>query len=110
MAVHRFKCPDCSATWGSGRSLAAHRRIHKPKPRPYIPPPAPKRTTIEEVPSSFSTDNEDLTLLDCKLKVGDTFYHVRKFVITRTERVEGSKDVKVRAKCTKRHYSLHEPT
>jgi hypothetical protein len=81
----------------SERGLYQHERIA----HPYIPPPAPKRTT-EIAPF----DEEDYTLLNGKyLSLGDVVWLGRKAVITKITKTENSNDIGVILCITKKWWS-----
>ena len=83
-------------------------RIHNHKMHPYIPappPPAPKR----EVFVADSGLPETFNLKGAKLDIGDVFYHVKKLVVKRMVKVEGSETLEVEADVTKRWWSSTHP-
>ncbi len=92
------KCAKCGIGFASTRGLS----IHHSRMHPYVPPPAPKKTTEQEPIETWET-----TLLGARkqLGLGDVFWHVRKCVITRITVTEGSNDIAITARVTKRHYS-----
>jgi len=80
-------------------------RRHDENMHPYVPP-QPK-ITIEEVPNELE---DDLSLKNAThLEVGDTFFHIKQYVIVCTEKTEGSKTLKVRGKITKKWWSETKP-
>lgn len=104
MRKQKHKCIDCEKTFLNAGALGRHRScLH-----PYIPPPEPKQTVItspNDIPETITligTDNKELD-------VGDVFYHIRKFVITKIVRTEGIDQSVVTVLCTKRNWSLIQP-
>ena len=79
------------------------------------PPPPPPLRVNKKVEVGDVGDSEVLKLIGGKnLKPGDVFYHVRKFVVTRTETTYindvPDDSTTVTARCVKRHWQLNQPS
>lgn len=100
---HRIYCDKCTRKF-TRRGMARHMAsAHTPQPRPFVP--QPKKTTEYE-----TGETHEHNLLNGKgLKLGDVVWHVRKCVITRITETEGSKDVSVTLRTTKRNWQQNEP-
>lgn len=94
----KLVCDTCGRNdFLSQRGVYQHDRIA----HPYIPPPAPKRTT-EIAP----LDEEINNLLNGKhLSIGDVIWLGRKAVITKITRTENSNDIEVVLRITKKWWS-----
>ena len=110
MSSDRKKCAQCPKTYKTSSGLAKH--VHQYHTPPHVPR---KEIVIEGLDSEV---DEKLTLLmthGTRLpKVGQTFWHVRRFVVLRTERekIDGVLQPQeiVTARCTKRHWAENEPS
>lgn len=105
MKKSKFACEKCKKKCGNAGGLARHKVIKHPAP----PPPPPPKVTIENGPHDLE---ESLTLVGAgnkQLEVGDTFYHVRKFVVRQTKRTEGKDETVVQALCVRRHWQKNQP-
>ena len=83
-------------------------RIHNHKMHPYKAPPPPPEPA-REVTYAINELPETLRLKGAKLDVGDVFYHVRKFVVKKTVRTQGSDTLEVDAEITKKWWSPTQP-
>jgi hypothetical protein len=96
----KVKCDECFRTFANSRGL----QQHKTKKHPYVPPPPPKRE-IQTAPNEY----EDHSLLNGrKVQLGDVIWIGRKAVIVKLTKTEGSNDVDVTLRLTKKWWSETE--
>lgn len=94
------KCGKCGGKFATNRGLA----IHDTRMHPYIAPPIPQpKKTVETAPSAL--EEEHNLVAGNNLELGDVVYLGRKTVITRITKTEGSRDVSVTLKITKKWWS-----
>jgi hypothetical protein len=100
MGKHLHECEKCERSFATARGLQQHDR----KAHPYIPPPPPKRET-HTAPDEY----ENHTLIGGNtLSLGDIVWVGRKTVITSITKTEGSKDVSVVLRITRKWWSAEE--
>lgn len=102
MPKEKFECDKCpwskEKKFNTQKGLEQHIRIK----HPYVAPPAPKKETVY-VPNDLE---EDHSLADGKeIQIGDLIWLGRKCVVTKITKTEGTKDVEVTLKITKKWYS-----
>jgi hypothetical protein len=97
----KFECDECFRD-----DFKSERGVwqHKMKAHPYVPPPAPAKTTETAPGEEF----EQTLIGGSHLNIGDLVWFGRKCVITKLTRTEGSKDIFVTLKVTKKWYSTTE--
>lgn len=98
---NKIECGDCGRKFGNQGAFTRHQMAM----HPYIPPPAPKVTTVH----SDGTLDERTLLGGINLEIGDVFYRVEKHVVKRITKTEGSRDVKVLSEVTKSYWTSNKP-
>ena len=94
----------CERQFGTLEGMKQHMRKAHP-PEPYVPPPPPKKMTTA-APNQL---DEDHHLIGGKrVDVGDVVYIKRKCVVVSRTETEGSEDLDVVLKVTKRWWSNNE--